>query len=162
MGTDGEFDEAYERLAAIGYRVAFRILGDRGDAEDVAQEALARAMVRWSSVAGHAEPWVGRVATNLALTRWRRRRPSEQFSERHDRAHRSDPAPLDRLVLVTALVRLPRRQREAVALRYLADLSERDVAAALNTTVGAVKQHTHRGIARLRADQALHLDLGAL
>ena len=45
---------------------------------------------------------------------------------------------------------LPRRQREAVALRYLADLPEAAVAAHLGCSVGAVKQHTHRGLAALR------------
>jgi RNA polymerase sigma factor (sigma-70 family) len=66
----------------------------------------------------------------------------------------ADPDVLARIELVAALERLPRRQREVVVLRYLADLSERDVAAALHTTVGSVKQHAHRGTARLRADLA--------
>lgn len=69
-----DFDERFDALAAIAYRVAFRILGDRADAEEIAQETMARAYARWRSVAGHAEPWVAKVATNLALGAWRKRR----------------------------------------------------------------------------------------
>ncbi len=63
------FDQAFERLYRLAYRVAFRILGDRGDAEDVAQEALARAVVRWSRLKDRPEGWVTRVASNLAIDR---------------------------------------------------------------------------------------------
>ena len=61
---------------------------------------------------------------------------------------------LERVGLIEAIARLPRRQREAISLRYLADLSEREVAAAMHTTVGSVKQHTYRALARLRVDLA--------
>jgi len=56
-----------------------------------------------------------------------------------------------RIALVQALRRLPRRQREAVALRYLVDLPDREVAAALGVSVGSVKVHLHRGLASLRS-----------
>src|SRR5262245_26979432 len=54
------------------------------------------------------------------------------------------------LPLVAALRTLPAQQRAAIVLRYLADYSEEDVAAALQVTPGTVKTHLHRGIARLR------------
>ena len=56
----------------------------------------------------------------------------------------------DRLELVRLLRELPRRQRDVVVLRYVADLSEADVAAALGCSVGSVKRHAHRGLAALR------------
>ena len=145
-----DFDAAFPALAAIANRVAFRILGDRSDAEEVTQEALARAYARWSSVAGHAEPWVATVAANLAIGRWRKRRPTVPFSPEHGGV--VDAVELERLGLVTALRQLPKRQREVVVLRYLADLSEAEVAAQLSTSVGTVKQHAHRGLARLRSE----------
>ncbi len=61
---------------------------------------------------------------------------------------------LERYGLVESLRRLPRRQREVVVLRYIADLPEREVAAALRTSVGTVKSTNHRALARLRADLA--------
>jgi RNA polymerase sigma-70 factor (sigma-E family) len=155
------FDDRFDHLAAIAHRVAFRLLGDRGEAEDVAQEALARAFARWSSVAEHAEPWIARVATNLAIGRWRwqRRRTAVPFDEALRAPHhaaagrdRGLDLVLERQGLVAGLRRLPRRQREVLVLRYLADLPEREVAAALGTSTGSVKQHAHRALARLRAD----------
>jgi RNA polymerase sigma-70 factor, ECF subfamily len=151
--TGPSFDDRFGPLADVAYRVAFRLLGNRSEAEEVAQEALARAFARWSSVSRYDEPWVARVATNLAIGRWRRRRPTVSFEDRHGSVSaNADAHALERLELLRALAVLPRRQREAVALRYLADLPEREVAAAMNTTVGSVKKHTHRALTRLRVD----------
>ena len=61
----GSFEEAFDGLYHLAYRVAYRLLGRRAEAEDVAQEALARAYVRWFRVEDHAEPWVAKVSTNL-------------------------------------------------------------------------------------------------
>lgn len=147
------FDDRFEVLGGLAYRVAYRLLGDREEAREVAQETLARAFARWRKVARYDEPWVVRVATNQALDRHRKRRPSLPIDDRH-RAPGPDHGDLvlQRRGLVECLRRLPRRQREVVVLRYLADLPEREVADLLQTTVGSVKQHAHRAIARLRAD----------
>lgn len=148
-----DFDEAFEALAAIAHRVAYRILGSRRDAEDVAQEALTRAFVRWRRVSGHAEPWVARVAANLAidLVRRDRRRPTVSDDGRADATEsRVDLDAVDRLELIRTLRELPARQRDVVVLRYLADLTESATAAELGTSVGSVKQHAHRGLAALR------------
>ena len=155
------FDDRFDDLSAIAYRVGYRLLGDREDAREVAQEALARAYARWRKISGYDEAWVARVATNLAIGRWRKRRPTIPFDD-HDwgRSTRGssggDPnnLTLERYGLVQSLKALPRRQREVVVLRYLADLPEREVASVLGTTVGSVKQHAHRAMVRLRADLA--------
>src|SRR5271156_1381763 len=142
------FELAFADLYRLAYRVAFRILGDRSEAEDVAQEALARAALRWSRLHERPEGWVCRVASNQAIDRYRRRRRQlyvpagpvgivdERLGERGD--------------LVTALRKLPRRQREVVVLRYLADFSEADVAVALGCSVGTVKSQASRGLSALR------------
>ena len=54
-------------------------------------------------------------------------------------------------MLLDALATLPRQQRAAIVLRYFADLSEADTAAALGCSVGAVKSHTSRAVAKLRS-----------
>lgn len=168
MDTAGDrsptFEDRFAVLAALSYRVAYRLVGHRAEAEDLAQEALARAYTSWRRIGGHDEAWVSRVTTNLAIGRWRRSRRIAMESRAdcgddvrlasHDgdrlRAGAGAPDPVDRLDLVAALRRLPRRQREVVTLRYLADLPELEVAAALGCATGTVKQHAHRGLAALR------------
>lgn len=151
LEPDATFDEAFDGLARVAYRVAYRLLGSRPDAEDVAQEALTRACLRWRRVAGHAEPWVARVAANLALDqlRVRRRRPTGDGGGTEPPASEG-PSTVDRLELVRLLEDLPRRQREVLVLRYLGDLTEAATARELGTSVGSVKQHAHRALAALR------------
>lgn len=140
------FDDEYPRLWSTAYRVAFRVLGTRAEAEDVAAEACARAYASWRRVSSYPEPWVARVAGNLAIDVIRRRGRSRDPEEGRTR----DPMLEDRLDLQRALRRLPRRQREVVTLRYLADLPEETVALALGCSVGTVKTHASRGLAALR------------
>ena len=143
------FEEAFEGLRRSAYRAAYRLLGERAAAEDVAAEALARAYARWSSVSGHAEPWVITVATNLALDVGRRRATATSRQALLDRVPADDQVER-RLDLQAALRALPRRQREVVVLRFLGDLSEQATAAALALDVGTVKSHAARGLSRLR------------
>jgi RNA polymerase sigma factor (sigma-70 family) len=89
-----------------------------------------------------------RVTANVALDVLRRSRrplPAAVVVE-------VDPADaaVTRLALAHALRRLPRRQRDVVVLRYLADLSEADVAESLGVSAGSVKQHARRAIDALR------------
>ena len=67
LGFEEPFDELYARAYGVGYQ----LLGRRSEAEDVAQETLARAFVHWRKVRGYAEAWVVRVAGNLAIDTWR-------------------------------------------------------------------------------------------
>lgn len=83
MTSRSAFEERFEDLAAVAYRVGFRLLGDRGDAQEVAQEALARAFARWRRVAPYDEAWVARVATNLAIDLCRKRRPTVPIEDHH-------------------------------------------------------------------------------
>ena len=147
------FGDAFDDLSAVAHRVAFRLLGDRGEAEEVTQEALVRAYLRWRRVAPYAEAWIARVATNLALDHHRRRARQRRHAEAVAPAGSvDDPAAglVSRLDLAEGLRRLPKRQREVVALRYLADVSEAETARLLGCTPGTVKQHAHRGLAALR------------
>ena len=142
------FDDVYPDLLGRGYRAAFRVLGRREEAEDIACEALARAWSRWKSVASHAEPWVVRVSVNLAIDASRRRR-WESTQVLLDEPVEDSQAEL-RLDLVKAVRALPRRQREVVALRFFGDLTEKATAEALGIDVGNVKAHTARALPALR------------
>lgn len=143
------FAEAFDALAAISYRVAFRILGSRAAAEDVSQETLTRAYLHWRRVHNHAEPWVAKVAGNLAIDAWRHRE-AEPTETRRPQSDGHDLV-LDRIVLANLLCGLPRRQRQVLVLRYLADQSEASTAAALGCSVGAIKRHANRALTALRA-----------
>lgn len=140
------FDDEFTDLAALAYRVAYRILGDRSTAEDIAQESLARAYLRWTKISNYRQAWVARVAGNLAIDQVRRRKPSVRDAHNVD----AEVLMIERLDLQRALTGLPKRQRDAVVLRYIADLSEADVAALLGCSPGTVKSHLSRGTSRLR------------
>ena len=144
------FEERFEELWAIAYRVAYRVLGSRPEAEDAAQEAMVRTCLKWRRAEAYAEPWVAKVASRLAIDAWRRR--SRRRLTEDPPSPSGDALALveDRVQLNAALRALPRRQREVVVLRYLADLPEATVAAALGCTAGTVKQHASRGLAALR------------
>lgn len=150
------FEEVFPVLIRDAYRVAYRLLGDRSEAEDVAQEACARTYSRWSTVRDHAEPWCVRVASNLALDVLRAR---TRATKRNQRVIASDAATVqfspsagvdDRIDLYAALEKLPKRQRETVVLRYLGDLSEAQTADLMGCSVGSVKTHSSRGLAALK------------
>jgi RNA polymerase sigma factor (sigma-70 family) len=153
----GDFDAAYPALYRRAYRAAFRLLGVRAEAEDVAQETLTRALVRWRGVQDYAEPWVVRTATNLSIDVVRRR---ARRHEEMDEGVSTDRYVDERVDLVRALHALPRRQREVVTLRFLGDFSEVDVAAALGLSNGTVKSHASRGLDALRARLAVTEETG--
>lgn len=146
LGVDVGFVDRFAELHRAAYRAAFAVLGRRADAQDCAQEALARALVRWRTVAPYAPAWVARVSTNLAIDRTRREAKLGAAVELAS----IDPMRDRRRDLVVALRALPKRQREAVVLRYLADLPEADAASAMGCSVGTIKSATSRGLAALR------------
>jgi RNA polymerase sigma factor (sigma-70 family) len=103
--------------------------------------------VSWARVRRYEyrDAWVARVATNLTIKSLRRAAPIPAPAA----IDPSDETAL-RLALVDALGHLPKRQRETVALRYLADLSIDDVARTLGVSAGTVKQSVHRALRTLR------------
>jgi len=150
MARDGDesFEAAYRELFPRAASLAYRLLGERTAAEDVAAEALARTYAHWRKVSrlSYRDAWVLRVATNLAIDAGRRRRPPIALQDALD----VQEAATVRLALVVALQSLPRRQREAVALRYLSDLREQDVATALGVSASTANTHLRRGLDTLR------------
>ena len=148
------YDECFDDLAALAYRVAFRMVGAREDARDIAQEAMARAFAHWRRASHHPEAWVSRVAANLGIDLLRRhgrlqRNRSQLLASEMSLDHGHHAA--ERIELVRALADLSRRQREVVVLRYLADLPEAEVARQLGCSAGTVKQHASRGLEALRS-----------
>lgn len=152
MGNHDEAKAQFEAWFRERYRpalsVARRIVGD-GAAEDVTAEAFARAYLRWGRLRrlDHRDAWLFRVVANVAVDDLRRRR---SMPERGVLVDPSDDDVTARVVLVAALSRLPRRQREAVVLRHLAGLTNAEVATYMDISAESVKEHVARGLAKLR------------
>ena len=153
--ADGsDFEEAFTGMFLVAFQVTYRVLGDVTSAEDAASEAMARALVSWRRVGRmeHRNGWVARVAGNVAIDEIRRARRRAEVPEQ------SGPVASDgaedttlRLALGTALAGLSTRQRQVIALRYLADLDEFEVSRTLGISVNSVKKHAARGKEALRA-----------
>ena len=145
------FTVRFAGLYSSAFQAAYRLLGDRAEADDVAQEACTRACLRWDRLSKHAiqRPWIVRKATDLAIRRYKRRQraavPPEPGSSPTAEADDDRRAALHR-----ALSTLPRRRRQAVVLRYIAELSEDDAADALNWAPATVDARARRGIVALR------------
>lgn len=140
---DEPFQEHFEQLWAIAFRVAYRLRGVSAEAEDIAAEALAQALRSWPAIREPAS-WVATVAGRRALRR--RRVPAPLRAASLGRT--SDNG--ERIDLSRALQQLSRRQRQVVVLRHMADLSEETVAASLGVSVSAVKTHNQRALNALR------------
>jgi RNA polymerase sigma-70 factor (ECF subfamily) len=136
--------------------------GDAAVAEELTQETLVRVWERWSKVAELDAPdaWAFRVGFNLANS-WARRRAAERRAHARlarDAAQGTVAERQDTAAVRPALLALPPRQRAAVVLRYLADLSVADTAEALGCEPGTVRALTSQGVAGLRARLAVSID----
>lgn len=157
--------ELVERHRVVALRVGYAIVGS--EAEDVVQEAFvraARSLDRFRSDAPF-RPWLVTIVANEA--RNRRRSTSRREALQLRVAHRDNPAQAgtsgtasteeiamaneQRRWLLQAVAGLPDRDREVIALRYFADLSEAETASALGCPAGTVKSRLVRALARLRA-----------
>jgi RNA polymerase sigma-70 factor (sigma-E family) len=152
--AEQEFREFAAARSAALFRVAYLLTGHRQQAEDLLQSALAKVAMRWRRIHTAPDQYARKVLYHEQVGRWRlrswgREAPSAALPERAEPADRIDAADL-RLSLARALRRLPPRQRAVVVLRYYEDLPEREVAALLDVSVGTVRAHGSRGLARLR------------
>lgn len=140
----------YERLV----RAAWLLSGDAGVGEEIAQEAFARLLERWAKLS-HPEAALGYLqvsVVNLCRGRLRRilvARRHPVFREEVVEAPEAERGPGEVTAVREALRRLPYRQREAVVLRFYLELTDSQVAAAMGLSLGAVKSHLHRGMAKL-------------
>jgi len=133
-------------------------VGDRDTAQDLVAEAFARAWASWPAVSKHPAPaaWVVRTALNAGVSRWRRRRrevPVPDLALVADRPAAGGTAGsyVDPRIMA-ALLRLPARQRQVVALRLFLDLDTERSAQVLGIAPGTVQAHLGRAMAALRDD----------
>jgi RNA polymerase sigma-70 factor (ECF subfamily) len=128
--------------------------GDSAIAEELAQEALVRAIERWDRVSSLEAPamYVYRTGLNLARSRWRRAAVERRVRGRLLERETAPPDPADVLALRAEILALPERQRAAIVLRFHADLSVavEDTALVMECAPGTVKALTHHAMTRLR------------
>jgi len=145
------FLETYEPLRSELYRYCRHLTRSPWDAEDLAQDAMARAFVTLGQM-GEPPPnpraWLFRVASNLWLDQLRRRKRDEPLGERDEGATVADPR-IAREAAGTLIGQLSPQERAAVVLKDVFDLSLEEIAEALSTTTGAVKAALHRGRGKL-------------
>jgi len=124
-------------------------------AEDQVAEAFAKAWVSWRKVSRHPAPraWVVRTALNTGASWWRRRRRELPLAD-HDLTAPGDLGGGLDAALLTALWRLPPRQREVLALRIFLDLDTDVIARQLGIEAGTVRMHLSRAVAALRHELA--------
>jgi RNA polymerase sigma-70 factor (ECF subfamily) len=171
-GDPAAFAALYTRHAASVRGLALQIVRDEVTAEDICQEAFLRLWMHgrtYREERGPVGPWLYRIARNLALDEYRRRRS--------ERAHRvvcqsdapasgavvdRDPGPEQRALaralresVAVGLRELPHPQAEALNLAFLRGLTHREIAAALDQPLGTVKDRISRGLRTLRSDRNL-------
>lgn len=151
--------EAWEALTKTHqeavFRLAYLLLGDPDDAEDVAQEAFVRAFyaLRRFDSARPLRPWLMQIASNLASNR--RRSLGRYFNAllRLAREPSGPDAPLpedDSQLLREAVQKIKFEFQQVVYLRYFLDMSEDEMSMALGIPEGTVKSRLHRALAALR------------
>lgn len=170
----GTHDDELSTWLAEGYvpafRTAFLILHNRHDAEEAVQDAFLRAWrFRAAVPAGDVvsgdsvKPWLYRVVVNACCSKLRaeRRHPSVFPGDDVDQVDADRGPELSALaneqqrVLFAALARMPEYLRIVVALRYYAQLSEKEIASVIHRRPGTVKSRLHEARARLGVDPAL-------
>lgn len=147
--------ELMQRLAPRSFGVALRVLGNAAEAEDVTQEAMMRLWRMapdWQPGQAKVSTWLYRVVMNLCIDLKRRQRGShvdlDAIPEPPDPA-RSAPEQLQEVArqdaLQQALMQLPERQRQAVVLRHIEELTNPEIAGIMEISVEAVESLTARG-----------------
>src|SRR5580693_9111899 len=153
-----DFAEFYRSSRDDCLRTVLVIVGDQDSAQELVAEAFARACASWRTVSTHPAPaaWVVRTAVNLNISRWRRRRrevpvPDPDLLADRPAAATAAQDPVDPQIMV-ALLRLPTRQRQVIALRLILDLDTSGTAQVLGITPNTVMAHMARALAALRGD----------
>ncbi len=155
-GDRSAFDELYRRYARTVLGLALRRLGDRGRAEDAAQEAFLaiwRSARTYDARRGNGAPWLYAVARNAIIDGLRR--TPESANDVPD-GPGSEPGPPDRAEAAwqawqvhRALEVLPAHERPVIELAYWRGLSQSEIADSLGIPLGTVKTRTRSALARL-------------
>lgn len=158
-GDGHAFDRLVELYRRDTYRLAFRLLGNHEDADDLAQEAFLRAYRSLGRFRGEAtfRTWLTRIVLNLASDRRRSLATSRQVPwEELTPGQEPSQAPMNAAGLIQgealrqAVQTLPPRQRETLILRMFQDMKFQEIASAMGCTVGTAKANFFHAVRGLR------------
>ncbi|HEX6923416.1 MAG TPA: RNA polymerase sigma factor SigW [Bacillales bacterium] len=161
----GELIDLYQHKV---YQICFRMIGNRHEAEDLAQEAFLRAYLNIDSYDSDKKfsSWLYRIATNLTIDRLRKKKPDYYLDAEiagaegltmYAQLSADDDLPEDQVVslelqetIQAEILQLPPKYRSAIVLKYIEDLSLKEIGEILNIPVATVKTRIHRGREALR------------
>jgi RNA polymerase sigma-70 factor (ECF subfamily) len=167
-GDQDAFGEIVEIYKNSVYQLSYRMLGNKQEAEDIAQEAFIRAYVNINSFNQDLKfsTWLFRIATNLCIDRIRKKKPdyyldAEVFGTEGLTMYSQIPAnaPLPETELESLelqetvqkeILKLPEKYRSAIVLKYIEELSLNEISEILDLPLGTVKTRIHRGREALR------------
>jgi RNA polymerase sigma-70 factor (sigma-E family) len=162
-GLAGPDDHGFREYVATRsralLRTAYLLTGNKADAEDLVQAALAKTYLAWDRIEdrGALDGYVRRAIVNTHISWWRRRRVEEYPTDEIPDQAVADHTITSELqeTMRRAIDRLPARMRTAVVLRYYEDMTEAEVAEVLGVSLGTVKSTVSRAVAKLRCDADL-------
>jgi RNA polymerase sigma-70 factor (ECF subfamily) len=158
-GRPGAFDLVVERHQRAVYQLCYRFVGNHEDASDLTQDVFLRAYRGLRNFRGQSSlgTWLYRIGVNVCLNRVSVKAPhTEPIDDRQhvdERRERADDGLLrtERAARVRAAIgRLPRKQRAALILRMYHDMAHHEIAAALGSSVGAVKANVFHALQNLK------------
>ncbi|WP_462412612.1 RNA polymerase sigma factor SigW [Neobacillus sp. Marseille-QA0830] len=167
-GDHDAFGDIVELYKNSIFQLCFRMLGNRHEAEDIAQEAFIRAFVNIKSFNQDLKftTWLYRIATNLCIDRLRKKKPDYYLDAEvagtegltmYSQIPSGTPLPeteVESLELQETvhneILKLPEKYRSAIVLKYIEDLSLNEISEILELPLGTVKTRIHRGREALR------------
>ncbi|MDQ0999834.1 RNA polymerase sigma-70 factor (ECF subfamily) [Neobacillus niacini] len=167
-GDQDAFADIVEIYSNSIYQLGYRMLGNRHEAEDIAQEAFIRAYVNIKSFNQDLKfsTWLFRIATNLCIDRIRKKKPDYHLDAEvsgtdgltmYSQLASDSPLPeneLESLELQESvqkeILKLPEKYRSVIVLKYIEELSLNEISEILDLPLGTVKTRIHRGREALR------------
>jgi RNA polymerase sigma-70 factor, ECF subfamily len=173
-GDQNAYSEVVELYKDKVYQICYRMLGNRHEAEDMAQEAFVRAYVNIHSFNINLKfsTWLYRIATNLCIDRIRKKKPDYYLDaeiagtdglDMYSQVASDSPGPETEVeslelqdTIQAEIMKLPEKYRSVIILKYIEELSLKEISEILDMPIGTIKTRIHRGREALRK-QLSHL-----
>ena len=158
-GRDGAFDLVVERHRRSVYQLCYRFVGNHEDASDLSQDVFLRAYRGLKNFRGGSSlaTWIYRIGVNVCLNRVAVKKPITEDIEARQHVDTVRETQVDRVLreeravkVRAAIAQLPPKQRATLVLRMYQELSHEEIAAVLDSSVGAVKANFFHALGNLR------------